>query len=58
MQTKLTRTDDLMHYLEGKYLVFFHDAELYIIIISSSSSSSSIIFIYLFIIFIQEAHLP
>ena len=47
-----------MHYLEGKYLVFFHDAELYIIIISSSSSSSSIIFIYLFIIFIQEAHLP
>ena len=29
MQTKLTRTDDLMHYLEGKYLVYFHDAELY-----------------------------
>ena len=57
MQTKLTRTDDLMHYLEGKYLVYFHDAELYIIISSSSSSSSSI-FIYLFIIFIQEAHLP
>ena len=46
-----------MDYLEGKYLVYFHDAELYIIIISSSSSSS-IIFIYLFIIFIQEAHLP
>lgn len=42
-----------MHYLEGKYVVYFHDAELYIIIISSS-----IIFIYLFIIFIQEAHLP
>ena len=51
MQTELTRTDDLMHYLEGKYLVYFHDAELYIIIII-------IIFIYLFIIFIQEAHLP
>ena len=40
-----------MHYLKGKYLVYFHDAELYIIIII-------IIFIYLFIIFIQEAHLP
>ena len=42
-----------MHYLEGKYLVYFHDAELYIIIIIII-----IIFIYLFIIFIQEAHLP
>ena len=55
MQTKLTRTDDLMHYLEGKYLVYFHDAELYIIIIIIIIS---VIFIYLFIIFIQEAHSP
>ena len=54
MQTKLTRTDDLMHYLEGKYLVYFHDAELNIIIIIIIS----VIFIYLFIIFIQEAHSP
>ena len=44
-----------MHYLEGKYLVYFHDAELYIIIIIIIII---IIFIYLFIIFIQEAHLP
>ena len=43
-----------MHYLKGKYLVYFHDAELYIIIIIIII----IIFIYLFIIFIQEAHLP
>ena len=56
MQTKLTRTDDLMHYLEGKYLVYFHDAELYIIIIIIIIIS--VIFIYLFIIFIQEAHSP
>ena len=39
-----------MHYLEHKYLVYFYDAELYIIII--------IIFIYLFLIFIQGAHSP
>ena len=55
MQTKLTRTDDLMHYLEGKYLVYVHDAELDIIIIIIIIS---VIFIYLFIIFIQEAHSP
>ena len=44
-----------MHYLEGKYLVYFHDAELNIIIIIIIIS---VIFIYLFIIFIQEAHSP
>ena len=44
-----------MHYLEGKYLVYFHDAELDIIIIIIIIS---VIFIYLFIIFIQEAHSP
>ena len=44
-----------MHYLEGKYLVYFHDAELYIIIIIIIII---IILIYLFIIFIEEAHLP
>ena len=41
-----------MHYLECKYLVYFYDAELYIIIIII------IIFIYLFLIFIQGAHSP
>ena len=46
-----------MHYLEGKYLVYFHDAELYIIIIIIIIIIS-VIFIYLFIIFIQEAHSP
>ena len=44
-----------MHYLEGKYLVYFHDAELDIIIIIIIIIIS-VIFIYLFIIFIQEAH--
>ena len=47
-----------MHYLEGKYLVYFHDAELYIIIIIIIIIIISVIFIYLFIIFIQEAHSP
>ena len=42
-----------MHYLECKYLGYFHDAELYIIIIIII-----IIFIYLFLIFIQRAHSP
>ena len=42
-----------MHYLECKYLVYFYDAELYIIIIIII-----IIFIYLFLIFIQGAHSP
>ena len=41
-----------MHYLECKYLVYFYDAELYIIIIII------IIFFYLFLIFIQGAHSP
>ena len=40
-----------MYYLECKYLVYFYDAELYIIIII-------IIFIYLFLIFTQGAHSP
>ena len=44
-----------MHYLKGKYLVYFHDAELYIIIIIIIII---IIFIYLFLIFIQGAHSP
>ena len=47
-----------MHYLEGKYLVYFHDAELDIIIIIIIIIIFSVIFIYLFIIFIQEAHSP
>ena len=41
-----------MQNLECKYLVYFYDAELYIIIIII------IIFIYLFLIFIQGAHSP
>ena len=50
---------DLMHYLESKYLVYFHDAELYIIIIIIIIVIIIIIiFIYLFIIFIQGAHSP
>ena len=52
---------DLMHYLESKYLVYFHDAELYIIIIIIIIIIVIIIiiiFIYLFIIFIQGAHSP
>ena len=44
-----------MHYLVCKYLVYFHDAELYIIIIIIIII---IIFIYLFLIFIQGAHSP
>ena len=46
-----------MHYLECKYLVYFYDAELYIIIIIIVIIII-IIFIYFFLIFIQGAHSP